>query len=69
MSKKLLFVVNLPWFFLSHRFPVALAATASGYDVQLWPGAIIKLHKLPNSKRFVSPLTLATGIASNGREL
>ena len=32
-SKKILFVVNVDWFFLSHRLPLALAAKKSGYTV------------------------------------
>ena len=32
-SKKLLFVVNVDWFFLSHRLPIALAAKEAGFDV------------------------------------
>lgn len=33
--KKLLFVVNVDWFFISHRLPIALQAIADGYDVHL----------------------------------
>ena len=35
---KLLFVVNAPEFFLSHRLPLALAARDSGYSVQIVTG-------------------------------
>jgi glycosyltransferase involved in cell wall biosynthesis len=35
MKKKLLFVVNVDWFFLSHRLPIALAAIEQGYEVHL----------------------------------
>lgn len=31
--KKLLFVLNVDWFFVSHRLPIALAAKDAGYDV------------------------------------
>ena len=31
--KKLFLVVNVDWFFLSHRKSIALAATNAGYDV------------------------------------
>lgn len=34
-SKKLLFVVNVDWFFISHRLPIALAAKRDGYDVHI----------------------------------
>lgn len=33
MDKKLFIVVNVDWFFLSHRLPVALAAQKAGWDV------------------------------------
>ena len=32
---KLLFLVNVDWFFLSHRLPIAMAAMAAGYEVHL----------------------------------
>lgn len=35
MPKRLLFVVNAPAFFLSHRLPLAVAARAAGYDVHI----------------------------------
>ena len=35
---KLLFVVNAPEFFLSHRLPLALAARDAGYSVQIATG-------------------------------
>jgi len=34
-GRRLLFVVNNPAFFLSHRLPVALAAQSAGYDVHV----------------------------------
>lgn len=33
--KKLLFIVNVDWFFISHRLPIALAAQKAGYDVHI----------------------------------
>lgn len=36
MSKtKLLFIVNVDWFFISHRLPIALNAMEAGYEVHL----------------------------------
>ncbi|WNK20160.1 glycosyltransferase family 4 protein [Halomonas piscis] len=35
MNKKLLFIVNAPAFFLSHRLPIALAAQEAGYEVHV----------------------------------
>lgn len=33
--KRLLFVVNVDWFFASHRLPIALAAREAGYEVHV----------------------------------
>lgn len=35
MRKKLLFVVNVDWFFISHRLPIALEAQKAGFDVHI----------------------------------
>ena len=35
MSRALMFVVNVDWFFLSHRLPIALAAMRQGYQVHI----------------------------------
>jgi glycosyltransferase involved in cell wall biosynthesis len=35
LKHKLLFVVNVDWFFISHRLPIALAALKAGYEVNL----------------------------------
>jgi hypothetical protein len=32
---KILFIVNVDWFFLSHRLPIALKALEMGYEVHL----------------------------------
>ncbi|RYG56125.1 MAG: glycosyltransferase family 1 protein, partial [Alphaproteobacteria bacterium] len=63
---KLLFVVNIPEFFLSHRLPLAIAARDAGYEVGVatGPGAttsrITELgfahHLLPLSRSGMNPL-------------
>lgn len=35
MKPKLLFIVNVDWFFVSHRLPIAINAIADGYEVHL----------------------------------
>ena len=35
MKTKLMFLVNVDWFFVSHRLPIALAAISEGYEVHL----------------------------------
>ena len=37
-KRTLLFVVNVDWFFLSHRLPIALEAMRCGYDVHIASG-------------------------------
>lgn len=44
MNKKLFIVVNVDWFFLSHRLPVALAAKDAGWDVTIVTADTGKLH-------------------------
>ena len=63
---KLLFVVNAPEFFLSHRLPLALAARAAGYEVHVatGPGAAVNdivaqgfaFHPLPLTRSGLNPL-------------
>ena len=36
-KKKLLFVVNVDWFFMSHRLPIAMEAMRQGYEVHSPP--------------------------------
>lgn len=43
MKKKLLFVVNVDWFFVSHRIDIARAALRNGYEVHL--ATSITVHK------------------------
>ncbi|MEW6996841.1 glycosyltransferase family 4 protein [Colwelliaceae bacterium BS250] len=38
-SKKILFVVNDDWFFISHRLPIAIKARELGYDVHIATGS------------------------------
>jgi glycosyltransferase involved in cell wall biosynthesis len=35
VKKKLIFLVNVDWFFVSHRLPIAISAIKKGYDVYL----------------------------------
>lgn len=48
-AKKILFVVNAPEFFLSHRLPIALAAREAGYEVHVATadgGAVRQIRRL-----------------------
>jgi glycosyltransferase involved in cell wall biosynthesis len=46
MKKTLLFVVNVDWFFLSHRLPIALKAQEAGYEVHIATEVTDKLDVL-----------------------
>lgn len=63
---RLLFIVNVDWFFLSHRLPLALAARDAGFEVHVataltGPADVIKshgftLHPISLDRRNASPL-------------
>jgi glycosyltransferase involved in cell wall biosynthesis len=67
-ARRLLIVVNVAWFFFSHRLPIALAAKAAGYDVHVVSGAEsdqerrkfvshgLKFHEIPLSRGGANPL-------------
>ena len=61
MTRRLLFVVNVDWFFLSHRMPIALAAMRSGYEVHIATGFTDRRHDLERAGLVVHPLTLERG--------
>lgn len=46
MNKKLFIVVNVDWFFLSHRLPIALAAQNAGWNVTIVTADTGKLHTI-----------------------
>ncbi len=62
----LLICVNVDWFFLSHRLPLAIAAKEQGFDVHIAAGDTgkaseirshgLKFHALPISRSGTSPL-------------
>jgi len=56
--KKLLFIVNVDWFFISHRLPIALEAVKEGYEVHIAATITGKLEMLVNSGLIVHPLNL-----------
>jgi glycosyltransferase involved in cell wall biosynthesis len=58
-KKKLLFVVNVDWFFISHRLPIALAAIKQGYEVHIACGITDKRDLLESHGVIVHPLTLS----------
>ncbi len=61
MSRKLLFVVNVDWFFLSHRLPIALAAQKAGFEVHIATGITDRLGVLQAHGLNVHDLGLVRG--------
>lgn len=57
--KKLLFIVNVDWFFVSHRLPIALAAIKQGFEVHIACGITDKKKLLENHGIIVHPLALS----------
>lgn len=74
----MLFVVNVDWFFLSHRWPIAEALLAQGVDVHLatattpdarefLENAGVVIHQLPFTRRGRSPAELGRLTAALSR--
>lgn len=61
MKRTLLFVVNVDWFFLSHRLPIAIAAQKSGFDVHIATGITDKQSVLESYGLKVHQLGLVRG--------
>lgn len=59
MTKKILFVVNVDWFFISHRLPLAIEALKRGYEVHIACGMTDKQKYLENLGLQVHPLSLS----------
>ena len=57
-KKKLLFLVNVDWFFLSHRLPIALAAMREGYEVHLAADITDRLDELRGYGLIVHPISI-----------
>jgi glycosyltransferase involved in cell wall biosynthesis len=58
MNRKLLFVVNVDWFFLSHRLPIALEALRQGYEVHIATTLTDKITVLQGHGLVVHSLSL-----------
>jgi glycosyltransferase involved in cell wall biosynthesis len=56
--KKLLFIVNVDWFFTSHRLPIAIEAIKQGYEVHIATSVTNKLDFLVDSGLIVHPINL-----------
>ena len=70
--RKILFIVNVDWFFISHRLPIALATIKQGYEVHDACEITDKKTMLESLGLIVHPLTLSrsgTGIFSEFKTL
>ena len=61
MKKSILFIVNVDWFFVSHRLPIALAAIRSNYSVHLACHFTDRVDYLESLGIEVHPLHLSRG--------
>lgn len=59
--KKLMFIVNVDWFFMSHRLAIALEAISNGYEVHLATTITDKKPELEKLGINVHPLTIGEG--------
>ena len=57
-KKKLLFVVNVDWGFLSHHLPIVIKAIKQGFEVHLATTITNKLDLLESNGLVVHPLKL-----------
>ena len=58
VRKKLLFIVNVDWFFVSHRLPIAVEAVKQGYEVHVATTVTGNSDLLENSGMTVHPLAM-----------
>lgn len=59
MKKKLLFIINEPTYFISHRLPIAIAARDAGYDIHVATGEPIVLQRIIDEGFSYHPLPLS----------
>ncbi len=57
--KKILFVVNVDWFFISHRLPLAIEAKNKGYEVHIACAITYKKEYLEQLGFIIHPLILS----------
>jgi len=58
-NKRLLFIVNVDWFFISHRLPIALEAIKEGYEVHLLCAVTDKTEYLESLGFIVHPFSFS----------
>lgn len=63
-KRKLMFVVNVDWFFMSHRVPIALEALRQGYEVHIATELINQKEAMEQLGLIVHPLSIDRSSAS-----
>lgn len=69
MKPKLCMVINVDWFFLTHRLPIALAAAKQGYEVHIACGITDREQELRAYGFHLHPLIMARGRTSPRHEI
>jgi len=67
--KKILYVINVDWFFISHFFPVGLEGIKRGYEVHIACGVTDKKEYLESLGFIVHPLSITRSGTSIRTEL
>jgi Glycosyl transferase 4-like len=57
--KKILYIVNVDWFFISHRLPIAKEALAKGYEIHIACALTGREEELKSSGLIVHPVPFA----------
>jgi glycosyltransferase involved in cell wall biosynthesis len=58
-KRKLLFILNEPTYFISHRLPIALAAKAAGYEIHIATGETIPPQRIKEENFSYHPIPLS----------
>jgi glycosyltransferase involved in cell wall biosynthesis len=69
VNKRLLFVVNVDWFFISHRLPIAIQAMKEGFEVHLICAITTRAGYLRELGIFVHPLSFSRSGKSVSNEV
>jgi glycosyltransferase involved in cell wall biosynthesis len=67
--KKILYVINVDWFFISHFLPIAIEAKYRGFEVHIACGITDKKEYLENFGFLVHPLSISRSGTTIGKEL
>lgn len=59
MKKKLLFILNEPTYFISHRLPIAIAAREAGYEIHVATGEPTTLQRITDEGFTYHPIPLS----------